>query len=265
MRFKDKIALVTGSVSGGIGEAIARRLARAGARVMVHGRPQEQDAAQRVVQAIRDEAGEAAFHPALLENPSECEALIEAVVARFGGIHILVNNAATITRSNLETTDAATFDYTIAVNLRAPLLLIRAALPHFRRQGGGAVLNIGSINAYCGEANQLAYSISKGGLMTLSRNLADAHGHEGIRVNHFNLGWVLTPHEYQLKIKEGLPADWPQHIPAVYAPSGRILSPDEIAYFALAFLDDEAALVNGAVVELEQYPVIGRNPVKESF
>ena len=69
-----------------------------------------------------------------------------------------------ITRSNLETTDAAIFDFTLAVNVRAPLHLIRAALPHFRKNGGGCVLNIGSINAYTGEANQLAYAISKGGL-----------------------------------------------------------------------------------------------------
>ena len=71
------------------------------------------------------------------------------------------------------------------------------------------MLNIGSINAYCGERNQLAYSISKGGLMTLTRNLADAHGTEGIRVNQLNVGWTLTPNEFALKMKEGLPEDWP--------------------------------------------------------
>src|SRR6185436_5259386 len=159
-----------------------------------------------------------------VQDPEQCEALIAAVVARFGGIDILVNNAAVMTRSNIETTDVAVFDRTIAINVRAPLLLFRAALPHFRRAGGGRVLNIGSMNAYTGEANQLAYSISKGGLMTLTRNLADAHGREGIRINQLNLGWVLTPNEYRLKISEGLPADWPQRVPSTYAPSGRILA-----------------------------------------
>ena len=194
MQLTGKVALVTGSTTG-IGEAIARRLAGAGASVLVHGLSQEQ--AEPVVADIRaDGAGDADFFIADLQHPEVCEALIEATVSRFGALHILVNNAAVMTRSDLETTDAETFDRTIAVNLRAPLLLARAALPHLRRAGGGAVLNIGSVNGYCGEYNQLAYSVSKGGLMTLSRNLADAHGAENIRVNHFNLGWVLTENEY---------------------------------------------------------------------
>ena len=259
MQLKNKVALVTGSTTG-VGEAIARKFAGEGARVMIHGRRQHE--AETVVQNIRDAGGQAAFHLAALDQPDECEKLVAATVEQFGNIHILVNNAAAITRSNLETTDAQTFDFTLAVNVRAPLLLMRAALPQFRKNGGGCVLNIGSINAYTGEANQLAYAISKGGLMTLSRNLADAHAHENIRVNHLNLGWVLTPNEYELQLNAGLPADWNDNIPPAFAPSGRILKPAEIAHFALAFVSDEGGPVSGAVVELEQYPVIGRNPVK---
>ena len=127
-----------------------------------------------------------------------------------------------MTRSNLETTDVATWDRTIAINLRAPYLLIQAALPHFRRQGGGRVLNIGSMNGYCGEPNQFVYSVAKGGLMTMTRNLADAHGPERIQFHQFNLGWVLTPNEYALKMKEGLPEGWHEHVPKTYAPSGRL-------------------------------------------
>ena len=259
MRLSGKIALVTGSTTG-IGEAIARRLAREGASVLVHG--QSEDDARTVVGAIRDTGGGADFFLADVAEPDECEALIAAAVSRYGGLHILVNNAAVMTRSDLETTDAATFDRTIAINLRAPLLLSRAALPYLRRAGGGVILNIGSVNGYCGEYNQLAYAVSKGGLMTLSRNLADAHGPEGVRVNHFNVGWVLTKNEYDLKRREGLPDDWPEHVPVSAAPSGRLLSPEEVAEFALLFVSDEGALVSGAVVDLEQYPMIGRNPRK---
>ena len=251
---------MTGSTTG-IGEAIARRLAREGARIMVHGLDSE--AGTRVAAAIRGAGGDASFCLASLEEPSDCAALVDATEAHFGGLDILVNNAAVMTRSTLETTDSETFDRTIAVNLRAPLLLIRAALPHFRRAGGGSVLNIGSVNGHCGEAGQLAYAISKGGLMTLSRNLADAHGHEGIRVNHFNVGWVLTPNEQALKVREGLPEDWPQRVPTMFAPSGRLLSPEEIAHFAVAFISPAGAGVNGTVVDLEQYPVVGRNPRKD--
>jgi len=259
MRIKGKIALVTGSTTG-IGEAIARRFACEGARVMIHGRRRAE--AEQVVNEIQEAGGEASYHLAQLEDPVACAGLIEATVRRFGGINILVNNAAVTDRGNIETTDARTFDHTIAINLRAPLLLIKGAMPYFRKSGGGCVLNIGSVNAYCGEANQLSYSIAKGGFMTLSRNLADAHGSERIRFVHFNVGWVLTANEHQLKVREGLPEDWPQSLPRAFAPAGRLLAPPEIAHFALAFVEDDGALVNGAVVELEQYPVIGRNPPK---
>jgi NAD(P)-dependent dehydrogenase (short-subunit alcohol dehydrogenase family) len=157
-----------------------------------------------------------------------------------------------------------TFDYTIAVNLLAPFLLIQAALPQFRSQGAGKVINIGSINAYCGERNQFVYSVSKGALMTRTRNIADGYGTEGVRVHQFNIGWVLNPNEYALKIKEGYHEDWPKRLPPVYAPAGRVMSPDHVASAVAFFLSDEAPLVNGSVIDFEQYPIIGRNPVKES-
>jgi NAD(P)-dependent dehydrogenase (short-subunit alcohol dehydrogenase family) len=165
-------------------------------------------------------------------------------------------------RSNLETTDAALFDKCMAINVRAPMLLIKAAMPHLK-QSQGAVLNIGSINGFCGEANQLAYSISKGALITMSRNLADALGRDKVRVNHFNVGWVLSPNEYKLKISEGLPPDWPDHPPPAFAPSGKLMTPELIAGAAVFWIGDESRPISGSVLEVEQYPVIGRNPLKE--
>ena len=150
-------------------------------------------------------------------------------MAHFGRIDGLVNNAAVKTRGGILDTDEEAFDRTVNVNLKAPFFLIRAAIPHFRRQGGGRVLNIGSINAYCGEISQCIYSACKGALMTLTRNLADAHGAEGIRVNQINPGWTLTPNERVLKATEGLPEDWPSRLPTEYAPGGRLFSPDDVA------------------------------------
>jgi NAD(P)-dependent dehydrogenase (short-subunit alcohol dehydrogenase family) len=258
MRLKDKVILVTGSTTG-IGEGMARIFVREGAKVMIHGRRKE------AAQALAAELGEpAAFTLGALEDPEVPSRLIAATVNHFGRIDGLVNNAAAIVRGNIENTDADIFDRTVAIDLKAPFLLIRAALPHFRKQGNGRVLNVGSINGYCGERNQLAYSVCKGGLMTMTRNLADAHGVEGIRVNQLNVGWTLTPNEFALKMKEGLPDDWPNRVSRTLAPSGRLLSPEDIAWAAVYFLSDEAALINGAVLDVEQYPVIGRNPVKES-
>jgi NAD(P)-dependent dehydrogenase (short-subunit alcohol dehydrogenase family) len=262
MRLKDKVILVTGSTTG-IGEGMARIFAREGATVVIHGT--REAAARALVESIDAAKGRAFYTLGSLEDPAAPASIIESTIAQCGRIDGLVNNAALIGRGSLETTDAASFDRIIAVNLRAPFLLIKEALPHFRRQGGGRVLNIGSMNAYCGEKNQLAYSISKGGLMTLTRNLSDAHGTEGIRVNMFNVGWTLTPNEYALKQREGLPPDWPSKVPKAFAPSGRILSPEDIAWAAVYFLSDEAQLISGSVLDLEQYPLIGRNPVKEEL
>jgi hypothetical protein len=77
-----------------------------------------------------------------------------------------------------------------------------------------------------------------------------------------NLGWVLSPNEYKLKVSEGLPEDWPDHAPAAFAPSGRILTPEQVATAAVYWVGDESRPVSGTVMELEQYPVIGRNPIK---
>ena len=258
MRLKDKVILVTGSTTG-IGEGMARIFAREGARVMIHG------TREQAAQELAAELGEnAACVIGPLDDPQVPARLVAETMAKFGRLDGLVNNAASMTRGNLDNTDLATFDRVLAINLKAPFLLIQAALPHFRKQGIGRVLNIGSVNGYCGERNQLAYSISKGGMTTMTRNLADAHGAEGIRVNQFNVGWTLTPNEYELKKKEGLPDDWPTKIPKTYAPSGRLLSPEDIAWAAVYFLSDEAALINGAILDLEQYPLIGRNPPKET-
>jgi len=258
MRLKEKVILVTGSTTG-IGEAMARLFVREGARVVIHGR--RKDAAAK----LAAELGEmASFAIGALEDPEIPAKLVAGTVDRFGRIDGLVNNAAVITHGGIEDTDQETFDRTLAINLRAPFLLIQAALPYFRKQGGGRVLNIGSINGYCGERILLAYSIAKGGLMTLTRNLADAHGIEGIQINQLNVGWTLTPNEYALKLKDGLPEDWPTKLPKGVAPSGRIHSPEEIAMSAIYFLSDEAALINGSILDVEQFPVIGRNPTKEA-
>jgi len=251
-RLAGKIALVTGSTSG-IGVAIARRFLAEGASVMIHGPHPTTD---------QEFEGEVGYFGADLADPAACEALIEATLARFGGIDILVNNAAEKGRSDLETTDAALFDYMMAVNVRAPLLLTRAAAPAFRKRGGGSVLNIGSVNAYCGERYLLAYSISKGALLTITRNLADALGPDRIRVNQLNLGWILTPNEYEIRVREGMPKDWPQRLPVDYAPSGTMLTPEQVAGFGVAFVEDAGGFISGSIVELEQYPLIGRNPEK---
>ena len=255
MRLQDKAIVVTGSTTG-IGEAMCRRFVAEGARVLVHGRDAERGGA---VAASLGEA--AAFARDDLADPAAPARLVEAALAAFGRLDGLVNNAAWVKRSDLATTDAALFDRMMAINVRSPLLLIQAALPHLKA-ARGSVLNIGSINGLCGEANLLAYSLSKGAMITLSRNLADALCTHHVRVNHFNLGWVLSPNEYRVKIADGLDAGWPDHVPPAFAPSGRIMDPEHVAEAAVYWIGDESRPVSGTVLEVEQYPVIGRNPFK---
>jgi NAD(P)-dependent dehydrogenase (short-subunit alcohol dehydrogenase family) len=152
----------------------------------------------------------------------------------------------------------------LEVNTIAPFALIKAALPYLSKQHG-CVLNIGSVNAYSGEPNLLAYSITKGALTTMTRNLGDTLFREnGVRVNQINPGWVLTETEIERKKQHGLADDWYTHLPKVYAPSGRILQPSEIAAAAIYWLSDECGPISGQVVDLEQHPFIGRNPPKDS-
>ena len=247
-----RVALVTGSVRG-IGKVIAERLERDGFTVVRHAKAPEELSGYPSPWVAGD-----------LADPQVPARLIAETLEKAGRLDALVNNAALTTRSSLETTDAALFDLLLAVNTRAPLLLIQAALPHFRAQGDGKIVNIGSSNAYCGERNLLAYAVSKGGLMTLTRNIADTYGHEGLRVNQLNLGWTLSDTEYALKISEGLPADWPERLPKSVAPSGTINQPEDVAALVSWLLSDDAPRVNGQVWDFDQFPLIGRNPPKET-
>jgi len=173
-----------------------------------------------------------------------------------------VNNAAWVISSDIETTDLNFLRKVLEINTIAPFALIRSALPHLKKSKG-SILNIGSVNAWSGESNLLAYSISKGALMTMTRNLGDTLFSEaGVRVNQVNPGWVLTEREVQRKKEQGLNDDWYRGIPRLYAPAGRLLSPAEIASAAVYWLSDESGPVSGQVVDLEQYPLLGRNPPK---
>jgi len=254
MRLRDKVVLVTGSTTGS-GEGIARRFVAEGAKVIIHGRNAERG------HALRDELGadHAAFCQGDLGETGYPEQLAADARAAFGRIDGLVNNAGLVTRSNLASTDAAFFDRLMAVNARAPMLLIRALLPALK-EAEASVLNIGSILAWCGIDKLLAYSMSKGALMTMTRNLADTLGRDRVRVNQLNVGWTLTDNEYKVMIEDGMPEDWPDNLPPHTTPFGRIMSPADIAAAAVYWIGAESAPVSGSVIEMEQYNTIGRLP-----
>jgi NAD(P)-dependent dehydrogenase (short-subunit alcohol dehydrogenase family) len=259
MRLSNKVIIITGSTTG-IGKAIAIRCVEEGAKVVIHGL--EAEWGKAVVNTLG--AANAVLHIANLSEEATASTLVQTAIQHFGRLDAVVNNAAIVASSNLQSTDKAFLEKIFAVNTIAPFLLIKAALPYLTEQHG-CVLNIGSVNAYSGEPNLFAYSVSKGGLMTLTRNLGDTlYRENGVRVNQINPGWVLTETEMERKKGHGLADDWYKDIPAVYAPAGRILWPREIAAAAVYWLADESGPISGQVVDLEQYPFIGRNPPKDS-
>ncbi|HTF31032.1 MAG TPA: SDR family oxidoreductase [Flavitalea sp.] len=258
MRLKDKVIIVTGSTTG-IGKAIALRCIEEGGKVVINGL--EKEMGEEVVKAI---GSRSVLHTEDITNDGAAQRLVDLAIQHFGKLDAIVNNAAWVTSSNLHTTNPDYLRRVLEINTIAPFALIQAALVHLTANKG-AVLNIGSVNAYSGEPNLLAYSISKGALMTMTRNLGDTLFREnGVRINQINPGWVLTETETVRKKEQGLPVDWYKSLPDVYAPSGRILMPKEIAAAAVYFLADESGPVSGQVLDVEQYPFIGRNPPKDT-
>lgn len=257
MRLKNKVVLVTGGYTG-IGKAIVERCLKEGAKILANGLRAEK--AEELVKYLSSD--NVITHTQDITEEGTPEKLIALAVETYGKLDAVVNNAAIIRPSNMATTDMSFLKRMLEVNTLAPFAIIKAALPHLTKSEG-CVLNIGSINAWSGEPDLLAYSISKGALMTMSRNLGDTLFREnGVRVNQINPGWVLTDNEFVNQKEQGKSDDWHLHLPEVFAPAKRLFKPEELAAAALYLLSDECGPVSGQVLEVEQFPMIGRNMPK---
>ncbi len=259
MRLKDKVIIITGSTMG-IGKAIAKRAVAEGAKIIIHGL--EKDLGLE----LQNDLGKqnAVLHIEDLSNEGCSNRLVSLAIKTWNKLDGVVNNAALVISSNIEDTNKQLLENVININTLAPFFLIKSALNHLAKTNG-VVLNIGSVNAWSGEPNLLAYSISKGALMTMTRNMGDSlHRDYNVRINQINPGWVLTEKEIARKKEHGLKNDWFKELPDIYAPSGKIILPDEIATSAIYWLSDESGPISGQVVDLEQYPMIGRNMSKDS-
>jgi NAD(P)-dependent dehydrogenase (short-subunit alcohol dehydrogenase family) len=247
----DRVAVVTGSTSG-IGKGIAQHFASVGARVVIHGR--EKEVAGGIVAQIAESGGIADAFIGDLIDPETCRAVVRFAVERFGRIDVLVNNAADTSRGDVESTSLELWERIMAVNLRAPFLCMQEAVRHMKARRAGSVVNIGSINAYIGQTMLHPYSVSKGGLMTMTRNAASHLGQYRIRVNQINVGWTLTEGERVVMRREGRPENWVDDAVRT-RPFGRLLLPRDIALAAAYFASDDSECVSGSVLDLEQFPV----------
>ena len=248
---QDRIALITGSTSG-IGLGMAGHFASLGARVVVHG--PDVESSQSTAETLRAKGYPIEAVAGDLTSPEACRDVVLSAIERCGGLDILVNNAASTARASLEDASVEFWDRIMAVNLRAPFLCLQEAVRSMKARGGGSIVNIGSINAYVGLPTLGPYSVSKGGLMTMTKNAAVALGRYRIRVNQLNVGWTLTEGEEKVQLDDGKGPDWLKEAAAT-RPFGRLLSPLDIAMAAAYFASDDSALISGAVVDLEQFPI----------
>jgi NAD(P)-dependent dehydrogenase (short-subunit alcohol dehydrogenase family) len=193
---------------------------------------------------VRQQGGEADFVRADVVRAADVEAMIAFAERRYGGLHVLFNNAGIFPDADgsvLET-DEATFDRVIAVNLKGVFFGCKYGVPALLRAGGGAIVNTASFVAVMGSATaQSAYTASKGGVLALTREIAIEFARRGIRANALCPGPVNTP------LLQGLLADpAARNRRLVHLPMGRLAEADEIANAALFLASEEASYVNGA-------------------
>jgi len=238
----DRVALVTGGTRG-IGGAITERLAAAGT-VVAAAFTRDATAADQLRDRCQRSGGQVSLHQADVADPDACGGLVSEVLARYGRLDYLVNNAGAVSEQRYGDVATADWQRHIAVNLSAAFFLTQAALPPMVDQGFGRVVNVGSVTALMGSPVQIPYGAAKAGLIGLTRSVARAVARKGITVNCVIPGSIDTELSQALRYTD--PARVTELIPA-----GRGGRPEEVAY-AVAFLcDPQSSYITGAVLTVD--------------
>jgi meso-butanediol dehydrogenase / (S,S)-butanediol dehydrogenase / diacetyl reductase len=243
----DRVAIVTGGGSG-IGAATARLLAANGLMVALVGRRRER------LEEVAGDLGRSAFSvPADLGRPAAPDEVVEAVLEHAGRLDVIVNNAAALRLNTVEDVSLDEFDEHVAVNVRAPYFLVRAALPWLRASHAPVVVNVSSAAAVMYRRRQTIYGLTKAAIEHLTLNLAAELAPDGIRVACVRPG----PVESEIHIGSGVDPEERLRELGTLVPLGRVGQPDEVARWIWHLVDREAEWVTGAIVAVDGGRILG--------
>ena len=243
MRLEGKVALISGGARG-MGAAEARLFASEGAKVVL-GDVLESEG-QQVEAEIAEAGGEAVFVHLDVTSEADWQQAVDTAIERFGGLHILVNNAGIWNGGNVETQTIDGWDRIMDINAKGVFLGTRAAIPAMRESGSGSIVNISSVAGIIGSVGATAYNASKGAVRILTKSTAVQYAGEGIRCNSVHPG----PIETQM-IREVYPNDETRNSRVSAIPMGRMGEMDDVAKGVLFLASDEASYMTGSELVID--------------
>ncbi len=241
MRLEGKVALITGGASG-MGKVASALFAREGARVVLT--DVADDDGEATAAEIRDEGGDAAYVHADVSKEADAKAMVDAAVERFGGLHVLYNNAGVMLPEDgsVDATEERIWDITLAVNVKGVAFGCKYGVPALIASGGGSIVNVASFVAWMGAAtSQTAYTSSKGAVLAMTREIAVEYARRGVRCNALCPGPIETPLLMQLLSDEAK-----RQRRFVHIPMGRLGQAEELAKAALFLASDDSSFMTGA-------------------
>ncbi len=249
-RMAGKAAVVTGG-GGGLGEAIGALFCEEGGRVVLVDR--NQAALEAVAARIANRVADAQLATIVgdVASPADAAAAVACATERFGGLDVLVNNAAIRDIASIETVDLDTWKEVVSVNLLGAVNFSKAAVPALRRSGRGSVINVSSVYGISGRADWSAYDATKAGLLALTRSLACEEAENGIRANAVGVSATLTPFTIGRRKASGRTVEDMRREGRTDNLLKRWAEPREVAYPVLWLASDEASFVTGATLMVD--------------